>query len=578
MLTKVTISNFKKIEHAEIELGSSVVFAGPNNSGKTSVLQAITLWDLGMRKWVEKRKESSARERTAATINRKDILMVPLPASLQLWHDLHARKGKSGKESPGTENILIDLMVDGFTKGQTWRTGFEFDYANAESIYCRISKNLMPESPQEVPSIALNETVGFLPPMSGLSAEEDRLMRGSINRLIGEGKTAQILRNLCLLIVDEKPEKWEELIRVMDRYFHVILDKPVYNEVNGQISMTYREANKIRLDLSNSGRGFQQILLLFAYLFANQNSILLLDEPDAHLEIIRQKELFNTLTEKAYANDTQVIIATHSEAVLNESAEKAKIIGFLGRQPRVVNDKKQLVKSLHTFGFDQYFLAEQKKWILYVEGTTDADILKSFARVLQHPVLRVLEDAFIRTVGNLPGKVYEHFCALKEAVPELQGIAIFDQLAKKEPGMRDLKILSWHRREIENYLPLPDTIYRYLENISYDLFSQQDRDLMDTIIHDYIPGIAWKNRDDEWWINTKMSDDVLDKVMRKYFKELKQYQRLDKSNYSLLAELAKPEELSEEVKMKLDEIYAVSQINIISPESSEAGNNGLVSA
>ena len=35
------------------------------------------------------------------------------------------------------------------------------------------------------------------PPMSGLAATETRLDQGAINVRIGEGRTAEVLRNLC---------------------------------------------------------------------------------------------------------------------------------------------------------------------------------------------------------------------------------------------------------------------------------------------------------------------------------------------------------------------------------------------
>jgi predicted ATPase len=41
VLTKLTIRNFKRFTSAEIELGNPVVFIGPNNSGKTTALQAL---------------------------------------------------------------------------------------------------------------------------------------------------------------------------------------------------------------------------------------------------------------------------------------------------------------------------------------------------------------------------------------------------------------------------------------------------------------------------------------------------------------------------------------------------------
>ena len=51
MLTDLTIRNFKRFEDVTIELGSPVVFIGPNNSGKTSAMQALALWDIGLKRW-----------------------------------------------------------------------------------------------------------------------------------------------------------------------------------------------------------------------------------------------------------------------------------------------------------------------------------------------------------------------------------------------------------------------------------------------------------------------------------------------------------------------------------------------
>ena len=64
MLIKLTIRNFKRFGEVEIELGSPVAFIGPNNSGKTSAMQALALWDIGLKRWNEKRS-GRARRRSA---------------------------------------------------------------------------------------------------------------------------------------------------------------------------------------------------------------------------------------------------------------------------------------------------------------------------------------------------------------------------------------------------------------------------------------------------------------------------------------------------------------------------------
>ena len=54
MLTKLTVRNFKRFGEIEVELGNSVVFVGPNNSDKTSAMQALALWDIGIKRWNQK--------------------------------------------------------------------------------------------------------------------------------------------------------------------------------------------------------------------------------------------------------------------------------------------------------------------------------------------------------------------------------------------------------------------------------------------------------------------------------------------------------------------------------------------
>ena len=109
MLTKLTIRNFKRFgeTQVEIELGNPVVFIGPNNSGKTSAMQALALWDIGIKRWNEKRSGSSAPEkRSGVTINRRDLVAIPTPAANLLWH---AKRSRGGRKVGGKQhNIRID--------------------------------------------------------------------------------------------------------------------------------------------------------------------------------------------------------------------------------------------------------------------------------------------------------------------------------------------------------------------------------------------------------------------------------------------------------------------------------------
>jgi hypothetical protein len=45
-----------------------------------------------------------------------------------------------------------------------------------------------------------------------------------------------------------------------------------------------------------------------------------------------------------------------------------------------------------------------------------------------------LENPFLHSVGNLPSEVRTHFFGLREAKPDLVGLAIFDRLERPLPA------------------------------------------------------------------------------------------------------------------------------------------------
>lgn len=362
MLTKLTIRNFKCFRDVEIELGNPVVFIGPNNSGKSAALQALALWDVGVKKWMEKRKgERTPEKRPGVAINRRDLIAVPVPNANLLWRDLHVRDVSRTDGQQRTLNVRIEIVVEGVTHEKLWRCGLEFDYANEESFYCWPLRTGPGAERMPVPEEAADVRIAFLPPMSGLAATEDRLDTGAIHVRLGEGRTAEVLRNLCYLVStrDDGKQAWEEVKRTVQRPFGVQLDDPKYIPERGQIVMSHRTPAKVQLDLSCAGRGLHQTLLLLAHMTMNPGAVLLLDEPDAHLEILRQRQTYQLLTETARKYGSQVIAASHSEVVLNEAADRDVVVAFLGRPHRIDDRGSQLLKSLKEIGYEKYYQAEQ---------------------------------------------------------------------------------------------------------------------------------------------------------------------------------------------------------------------------
>ena len=68
----------------------------------------------------------------------------------------------------------------------------------------------------QVPTEAFEEQVAFLPPMSGLSSSEAMLQPGTVNVLLGQGRTAEVLRNLCFQVFLNQSEEWRDRVGAGD--------------------------------------------------------------------------------------------------------------------------------------------------------------------------------------------------------------------------------------------------------------------------------------------------------------------------------------------------------------------------
>ena len=579
MLTRLRVRNFKMFEELDIELGDRVVFVGPNNSGKTTAMQALALWDAGLRAWTartarrDNRRQRNRRQR-GVTVNRADLTAVPVPDTRALWHQLRIRNSRMVNGKQQNENVRIEILVSGETDDLSWECGLEFDHANDQQFYCRpLRTDDAGNDRMPVPDSATDMGIRLLPPMSGLLGSEVRIDEGAINVRIGEGRTAEILRNLCYMLFRSNVAAWTAVVERMREQFGVQLMEPQYIAGRGEIDMHYR-ADGVPLDISASGRGFQQILLLLVYLYVYPGSVLLLDEPDAHLEVLRQREGYDVIARVASDLGSQIISASHSEVVLKEAAQRDSVVAFIGKPHKLEGQESELRKALTQIGWDQYAQAKQTGWVLYVEGSTDLSMLRSFAHRLDHERARkALARPFVHEVGNVARKAREHFYGLRAAVPHLQAIAIFDHQQKGLPKFPDALVLMWSRNEIENYVCSRKALEKYARATTTS--GDDSDDSPDTLFaaaaaRDRI--ITMRESIDDMGISLdrlmsgpplsidiKASEHVLKPLFKTYFSKLGLYNRMAKRNFHELVRYMPIEEIDPEVTEKLDAIADVAE-------------------
>lgn len=479
LLHYLEIENFKRYgDKQRIELDHPAVLIGPNNCGKTSAIQALALWSQAVRTWFDARKASSAKERVATSMNRLNIVAVPVQRTRFFWHNTQVRTGN--------KDIALTITVALAYKSQVRPLTMRFRNQGDELVYCTPDADAM--SDMDLMAHAAKLNVELLYPMSGLDTEEPILQPGRVDVLLGQGRTADVLRNLCLTVVKTSPTDWERITQLMKRLFNVQLEQPKETS-RGSITLQYRQPGvKEALELSSAGRGFLQMLLVFAYLYSHKGGVLMVDEPDAHLEILRQKQVYVLLRDIASENGSQVVMVTHSEVILDEALDNNLTLLLEGRADDLAG-KADIRNSLKHFGAEHYVKARERGYVLYVEGGTDVDMLRALAERMQHPVARIWDerinsfyvqnnypsqdvDAELERVeGGFGITPRDHFNGLRKLLPRLKGLAILDNDGRNRSGGQEgaLTVSYWRRYEAENYFVTPDLLRSYAQRHYVDM-------------------------------------------------------------------------------------------------------------
>lgn len=567
MITKVKLEFFKRFQNATFEVGDNIVLAGPNNSGKTTLLQAVAVWNLAMQRWLGEHAESSkAKQRTGVPISRNDFTAVPLREMNLLWFDRDTAYSEGEKEGvrAGQPKLVAITLFGRDSQGKDWSLTVTLRYANKELIYVRLADD-KGNPVTEIPTGAKEIQIVHVPPFSGIGAEETGLQLGYQNRLVGQGKPGDILRNLLLEVYRTDKEKntglWKNLVSDVEGLFGYRLKEPQYSESTDpfiRIEYTHGKS-RTAFDIASAGSGFHQVLTLLGFFYARPASVLLLDEPDAHLHVILQRQVYDLLRSVARRRGCQLLVSTHSEIILEDTGAE-QILSFYGEPHRLKIDtqKDQVREALKRLSSLDILAAEDRRNILYVEDESDFKILAALAAVVGHDFCKFAAQPFFNAIhGRNVSEARAHFFGLKAINPNVKGVLLLDgdnrNLPDHDVGADGLLVLRWERYEIENYLLHPVALLRFVEGPDPDLVSQaRKKDGEDYLKANFPPSaLVQPLVDSDYLVATPASKSVLPGFLEK------SQVQLSKKDYYQIAAQFKPDEVHPEVIAKLDQMTAI---------------------
>jgi predicted ATP-dependent endonuclease of OLD family len=306
-IRKISIRNFKRFYELQADLTSFDCLVGANNSGKSTLLQSLALFDFVLHNCLSvKQTNGSANHRVMEVKNRsiapEEFVVLPVANAIDLWTDKIAQKG--GK------HVLIEIEAE-FDNGKTIK-------ATVDLNFNRYSISIETENDQTWLENIANYKISYLPVFSTFLTQEEKRTQAVIEDALSRGRVNSVIRNLLydLKIKNEIP------------YLETVLQNaiPSFNQINIKfdeitdkyIEVSYREEGKNKsFDLFMAGSGFQQFVYLFGFIRLRNPNLILLDEPDVHLHGTLQASLLTELKKLVRNDDKQIIFATHSRDIIS---------------------------------------------------------------------------------------------------------------------------------------------------------------------------------------------------------------------------------------------------------------------
>lgn len=252
--------------------------------------------------------------------------------------------------------------------------------------------------------------------------------------------------------LNNKPEEFNYYEKQLFDYF-VQAYMPKDKKVIKNIELIYNGFSA--KDLSE---GEKKLILIRSVLsfVADENSLILFDEPDANIHEGRKQQIYNLFAEYCKF-DRQMVVATHSPILAQLAKEKELLMLELenGKSTILTDEKIEKIKKLSGTSWDvigQGMMLRSSRPLVVFEGKTDVIYVK---RALEMLKSRVTDYASLNVDflnANGAGNVKSFIDNLKAFVPDSKKIVVFfDRDNAGKDGVQAITGISKNDGRVAHY-------------------------------------------------------------------------------------------------------------------------------
>lgn len=485
-LKKLHIENYKNLKDFDLDFendnGLSII-VGNNGSGKSNILEAIS----GIFcEWYGKCKIDFPYEyRIEYVINGRNIVLIKkddkyvniidgvsnsskkinldssyLPLNLcsvysgedlRLWHSYFEPYNENYFRNTSIIKHKLEMI---YVDRRLWEISFFmlFLYENNEN-YKSIKNFLNDEIHISTVEQITNVEIKFS--FKTFERNTNNFIKGFINKINPSHQ-----KEITLPI-----SKWREIICINSMgdeeaprdIFSLLLQSfiPETFFIITEIEIQLEQGIKFK-DLSE---GEKKLIILKTCLefISDENSLLLLDEPDANIHEARKFALYNLL--KKY-NNRQTIITSHSPSLVKnaDSNELKYLENKNGKTTVITDDKLELIKKLAS---DQWNIVEagiflnSNKYLVLFEGKSDVDFVKQAIKLLKvdYPTYNEIDVDFLNFNGT--GNAESFLKNIRDCNPNKKVVIFFD---RDDAGKTAMATISNQKKDSDNVKSYNDFI------------------------------------------------------------------------------------------------------------------------